>query len=475
MLGLTAAASSVWMSGSQAQLQLPDTVAVDSLRSVIEDTTVRPGHKSASVRRRASERLRAWRDSTDSVKSIVSDSLAKMAAAMEQTHLTSQERKRTRLNRDTTDTASTRTTGKRIMRVKTDLDNVVDIFAKDSMVLRGQNNAYLYGESNVTYGNIKLDAERIEMDMNTSTVYAVGAPDSTGEIMGSPVFDDNGTQYESKTMRYNFKTEKGYITDVITQQGEGYLTGGLSKKVDDNTIYIQNGRYTTCDKHEDPHFYFQLTKAKVRPKKDIVTGPAYMVLAGLPLPLAVPFGYFPFSEKYSSGIIFPTFGDDFNRGFYLSDGGYYFAINDNIDLALTGEIYTKGSWGLQARSAYVKRYKYSGNFNISYLKTILGDKGAPDYSKQTNFQVLWSHMQDSKANPAFTFSASVNFTTSGYSRNDLNSYYSNSFTENTKSSTVSATWRPPGSKWSISTTANISQRTQDSTLAVSFPNVSVSL
>lgn len=475
MLGLTAAASSVWMSGSQAQLQLPDTAAVDSLRSVIGDTTVRPGHKSASVRRRASERLRAWRDSTDSVQSIVSDSLAKMAAAMEQTHLTSQERKRTRLNRDTTDTASTRTTGKRIMRVKTDLDNVVDIFAKDSMVLRGQNNAYLYGESNVTYGNIKLDAERIEMDMNTSTVYAVGAPDSTGEIMGSPVFDDNGTQYESKTMRYNFKTEKGYITDVITQQGEGYLTGGLSKKVDDNTIYIQNGRYTTCDKHEEPHFYFQLTKAKVRPKKDIVTGPAYMVLAGLPLPLAVPFGYFPFSEKYSSGIIFPTFGDDFNRGFYLSDGGYYFAINDNIDLALTGEIYTKGSWGLQARSAYVKRYKYSGNFNISYLKTILGDKGAPDYSKQTNFQVLWSHMQDSKANPAFTFSASVNFTTSGYSRNDLNSYYSNSFTENTKSSTVSATWRPPGSKWSISTTANISQRTQDSTLAVSFPNVSVSL
>lgn len=211
MLGLTAAASSVWMSGSQAQLQLPDTAAVDSLRSVIGDTTVRPGHKSASVRRRASERLRAWRDSTDSVQSIVSDSLAKMAAAMEQTHLTSQERKRTRLNRDTTDTASTRTTGKRIMRVKTDLDNVVDIFAKDSMVLRGQNNAYLYGESNVTYGNIKLDAERIEMDMNTSTVYAVGAPDSTGEIMGSPVFDDNGTQYESKTMRYNFKTEKGTL------------------------------------------------------------------------------------------------------------------------------------------------------------------------------------------------------------------------------------------------------------------------
>ncbi len=423
-------------------------------------------------RKAASHILKAWRDSTDSVYSRVSDSLA--AIAEKEAMLSSQERQRTRLNPDTTakDTAKQ---GRRIMRVKTDLDNTVDIYAKDSMVLIGQNNAYLYGDSKVTYGTINLDAANIELDMNKSEVYAVGVQDSAGEVVGSPVFNDNGTQYESKTMRYNFDTEKGYITDVITQQGEGYLTGGLSKKMDENTIYIQNGRYTTCDNHEDPHFYFQLTKAKVRPKKDIVTGPAYMVLAGLPLPLAVPFGYFPFSDKYSSGIIFPTFGDDFNRGFYLSDGGYYFAINDNIDLALTGEIYTKGSWGLEARSSYVKRYKYSGSFNISYLKTILGDKGAPDYSKQTNFQVLWSHSQDAKANPAFNFSASVNFTTSGYSRNDLGSYYSNSFTENTKSSTISATWRPPGSKWSVSTTANVAQRSMDSTLNVSFPNISVSL
>ncbi|MDE6503795.1 MAG: LPS-assembly protein LptD, partial [Muribaculaceae bacterium] len=172
---------------------------------------------------------------------------------------------------------------------------------------------------------------------------------------------------------------------------------------------------------------------------------------------------------------FPTFGDDYNRGFYLSNGGYYFAISDNIDLALTGEIYTKGSWGLQARSAYVKRYKYSGSFNLSFLNTVTGDKGAPDYSKMTNFQVLWSHTQDAKANPSLNLSASVNFTTSGYSRNDLNSYYSNSFTENTKSSTVNLSWRPPGSKWNFSVNANVSQRTQDSTLAVSFPNISVSM
>lgn len=380
---------------------------------------------------------------------------------------------RRRVNQDTT--ATKKPTGPRIMRVKTDLDNIVDIVAKDSLVLIGQNNAYVYGDGNITYGEIKLNADNIEMDLAQSTVYAVGTTDSIGEVKGAPIFNDRGTEYRSETMRYNFKSEKGFITNVLTEQGEGFLQGGTSKKVGDNIFYVKDGFYTTCDNHDAPHFGFRLTKAKVRPKKDIVTGPAYMVLEGLPLPLAVPFGYFPFSEKYSSGVIFPSFGDDYNRGFYLSNGGYYFAINDNIDLALTGEIYTKGSWGIQARSAYVKRYKYNGNINISFLKTVLGDKGLPDYSKQTNFQVLWNHTQDAKANPIFNFSASVNFTTSGYSRNDLNSYYSNAFTENTKSSTVNFTYRPPGSKWSFSGNVNIAQRSQDSTLAVSFPNITVSM
>lgn len=390
--------------------------------------------------------------------------------------LTPQQRRRQRISSDSADVApTTPTAGPRIVRLKSDLDNPVDIVAKDSMVLVGQSKAYIYGDGKVTYGDIDLSAAEIQLDMDSSTVYAVGAIDSLGTLAGSPIFIDKGTSYESKTMRYNFRTEKGYITDVITEQGEGFLTGGTSKKVGDNVFYIQDGFYTTCDNHDHPHFGFRLTKAKVRPKKDIVTGPAYMVLEGLPLPLALPFGYFPFSERYSSGIIFPSFGDDYNRGFYLSNGGYYFAINDNIDLALTGEIYTKGSWGLQARSVYAKRYKFSGNFNISFLKTILGDKGLPDYSKQTNFQVLWNHTQDQKANPIFNFSASVNFTTSGYSRNDLGSYYSNSFTENTKSSSVNFTYRPPGSKWSFSGTANISQRSQDSTLAVSFPNITVTM
>lgn len=358
---------------------------------------------------------------------------------------------------------------------KVDLENPVDFSARDSMLIIRRDSAFMFGKSSVKYGNISLQAANIEMDLPGNTVYAVGVPDSTGNIEDSPVFDDKGTQYEAKTMRYNFKTEKGFITDVITQQGEGYLTGGQTKKQDDGSFFIRNARYTTCDDHECPHFYFQLTKGKVRPGKNIVTGPAYMVLAGLPLPLAVPFGYFPFSSSYSSGVLVPSFGDDYQRGFYLRDGGYYFAINDNVDLALTGEIYTKGSWGLTAQSTYSKRYKYNGNFNISYLKSIYGEKGSPDYSSQTNFQVLWSHSQDSKANPNMNLSASVNFTTSGYSRNDLNSYYSSAFTENTKSSTVNMTYRFPGTKWSLSTTMNVAQRSQDSTLAVSFPNLTVTL
>ena len=363
----------------------------------------------------------------------------------------------------------------RIRREKVDLDNTVTFTSQDSMILVGNSEAIMYGEASVDYGDLKLDAAEIRLNLANSEVYACGREDSVGDMVGEPVFEQGGSSYESKTMRYNFKSERGFITNVITQQGEGYLTGGRTKKTEGEDYFLQDGRYTTCDNHDDPHFYLQLTRAKVRPKKNIVTGPAYMVLAGLPLPLAVPFGYFPFSDKYASGVIVPTFGDDYNRGFYLSDGGYYFAINDMIDLALTGEIYTKGSWGLSAQSTYRKRYKYSGNFNISYLKTITGEKSDPDYSAATNFQVIWSHSQDAKSNPNMNLSASVNFTTSGYSRSSVNSYYSSAFTENTKSSTINLSYRFPNSKWSLSTSLNVSQRTQDSTLSVSFPNLNITM
>ena len=363
----------------------------------------------------------------------------------------------------------------RFVREKVDLDHVVEFNAKDSIILFGRNHAVMYGGSKIIYGDIDMSASQISMDMDSSQVQAIGVLDSIGEVTGSPVFKDNSGEYESRVMKYNFKTKRGYITDIVTEQGEGFLTGGITKKTEDDYYYIKDGRYTTCEDHEHPHFYFQLTKAKVKPKKNVVTGPAYMVLEDLPLPIAVPFGYFPFSEKYQSGILVPTFGEDYNRGFYLRNGGYYMALGQHADLAITGEIYTRGSWGLSAQSSYSWRYKFSGSFSANYLTTVTGQKGDPDYNKMHNFQILWSHSQNQKANPYLTFSASVNFATTGYSRNSLNTYYTNSFTENTKSSTVNLTYKIPNSKWTISTNANVSQRTSDSTITVSFPNITISM
>ena len=356
-----------------------------------------------------------------------------------------------------------------------DIDHVVKFSSKDSIVLYGRNDLRFYGESEVSYDNMDLKASSITMNMDSSVVHAVGVPDSVGELQGKPVFTDPSGEYKSKKMAFNFKTKKGIITDIITEQGDGFLTGGITKKHEDDEYHIKNGRYTTCDNHEHPHFYFQITKAKMRPKKNVITGPAYMVLEDLPLPLAVPFAFFPFTNKYSSGVLVPTFGEDYHRGFYLKNGGYYFAINQYVDLALTGEIYTRGSWGVSVQSNYAKRYKFSGRLNASFLTTVDGDKGSSDYNKMKNFSVTWSHTQDPKSNPNMQFSASVNFATSGYSRNNITDYYRNSFTENTKSSTVNWSYNIPNSKWSISATASVSQRSSDSTLTVSFPNFTITM
>ncbi|MBQ0119884.1 MAG: LPS-assembly protein LptD [Bacteroidales bacterium] len=375
---------------------------------------------------------------------------------------------------DSADTVAVPVEKSRFVKSKVDLEHVVNFAAKDSIVLYGKNKANMFGGSSLLYGDIDLSAYQIHMDMDSSQVHAMGVLDSVGDLTEKPVFKDASGEYESREMRYNFKSKRGYILDIVTEQGEGYLTGGITKKMENDDFYLKDGRYTTCDNHDNPHFYFQLTKGKMVAKKNVVTGPVYMVLEDLPLPIALPFGYFPFTEKYSSGILMPTVGEDYNRGFYLRNGGYYLALNKYMDLALTGEIYTRGSWGVAAQSNYSKRYKFSGSFSINYLTTITGDKGDPDYSKMHNFQVLWSHSQNPKANPNMTFSASVNFATSGYSRNNLDTYYTNSFTENTKSSSVNMTYKL-SSKWSLSTTANISQRTADSTLSVSFPNFTITM
>lgn len=358
---------------------------------------------------------------------------------------------------------------------KSSLDAPVAYSAQDSIIFTAGNWGFLYGGSKVDYKDISLGAEKISMDMDSSTVHAVFGLDSVGEEFGYPVFSDKGTEYESKAMKYNFKSKKGYINHVITQQGEGYIVAEKAKKNDDDSFFMCDGQYTTCD-HPHPHFYIKMTKAKVRPQKDVVTGPVYLVLADLPTPIALPFAFFPFSDKYSSGIIMPSYGDEMERGFNLRDGGYYFAINDNVDLALTGEVYTKGSWGLTARSSYRKRYKYSGSFNSSYLVTKLGDKDVPEtYSVSKDFRISWSHSQDPKANMFRTISANVNFSTSSYNRNELNSQYTNSFSENTKNSTINITQRFPNSPFTLSGTISAAQTTRDSTIDLTLPSLNIAM
>ena len=355
------------------------------------------------------------------------------------------------------------------------LDAPVRYVANDSLVWSRGGNAFLYGSGKVNYDKIELTADVISMNMDSSVVHAAGRADSTGVVQGQPIFVDGGTPYETNRISYNFKSKKGKINNVYTQQGDGFMTGSDAKKDSNNVFYIQNGKYTTCDEAH-PHFYVALTRAKTRPKKDVVFGPAYLVVEDVPLPLAIPFGFFPFTSDYSSGFIMPSYGDETERGFYLRDGGYYFAISDRMDLRLTGEVFTKGSWGVAAASSYAQRYRYSGSFSFNYLVTKQGERNLPDYSVGKNFRIQWSHRQDPKAVPNRNFSASVNFATSSYERSNLNSLYNpvlNSQSVRTSSVSYSRTF--PNIGLTISATTNISQNIQDSTLALTLPNLNVSL
>ncbi|WP_353332081.1 putative LPS assembly protein LptD [Bacteroides sedimenti] len=388
-----------------------------------------------------------------------------------------QRRKRSTLSSDTikTDTiANDSLTGK--TKKKQMLDAPVAYEASDSIVFTKGGFAHLYGKGKVNYQKIELTSEVITMNMDSSTVYARGVPDSLGVETGSPVFKDGETPYESRTIHYNFKSKRGYIKDVKTKQGEGFVVSYNAKKSSGDELFMEDGKYTTCDNEKHPHFYLQLTRAKVKPKKNVVFGPAYLVVEDVALPIAVPFGFFPFTSTYSSGFIMPTYGDEMNRGFYLRDGGYYFALSDYMDLKLTGEIFTKGSWGLGASTNYNKRYKYSGSLSANYQVTKTGDKNMPDYSESKDFKINWSHRQDSKASPNSTFSASVNFATSSYEKTNLGSFYNPAmYSQNTKTSSVSYTRNFPDQRLTLSSTFNIAQRTKDSTLSVTLPDMNLSM
>ncbi len=383
-------------------------------------------------------------------------------------------------NADTTNVAND-TIQTDSIRSSSALDAPISYRSNDSIVLFANGTGILYGNGDINYKDIELSADLIEMDMDSSLVFAQGVQDSLGNLQGTPRFKDGGEEYEAKSIKYNIKTKKGFITDTYTQQGEGVVKGEKIKKREDDIIFLKDGFYTTCSDHEHPHFGIHLTKATMKQHKYIVSGPAYVVFEDVPLPLAIPFGYFPFTKSYSSGILIPSFGDERTRGFYLKEGGYYWAISDYIDLALTGDIYTKGSWALHSSSNYVKRYKFTGSFSANYQVNILGDraeKNIPggEYSKNKDFSINWTHTQSDKANQYRRFSAKVNFATSSYERNNVDSYYNPSrLSQNTKSSSISLSQKIPNSPFSIDGSFSINQRTKDSTISLSLPDLNLSM
>ena len=359
---------------------------------------------------------------------------------------------------------------------KNGIDAPVYYTATDSMTYEGATGiAHLYGKSNVKYEDMDLESDQIYMSLDSSLVHATGSLDTAGVKFGTPVFKMGSDTYETDTMAFNFKTKKGLINNVYTEQQDGFMTSEISKRNADGDMFLYHGRYTTCD---DPHpdFYFAMSRAKVRPGKDVVFGPTYLVVADVPLPFAIPYGFFPFTKSYSSGFIMPTYGDETSRGFYLRDGGYYFAISDKMDLKLIGEIYTKGSWGITASSNYRKRYRYNGSFLFSYQNSVSGDKNMPDYQKTTSYKVQWSHRQDAKANPYSSLSASVNFASTSYERNNLTSMYNpQSMTQSTRTSSVSWSTNFSSIGMSLGLTTNINQNMRDSTIALTLPDLNISI
>ena len=353
------------------------------------------------------------------------------------------------------------------------LDGAIEGKSTDSLVYDVRNKlVYVYNEGDVTYQNSNLKADFMRIDMTDKTVFDYGKPDSLDgkAIVTKPEFSDGSASYQMDTITYNFATEKAKIKGVATQQGDGWLVGGSVKKMPDNTINIQDGMYTTCDETDHPHFYLAMTKAKVQPGKKVITGPAYLVMEDVPIYfLGIPYGFFPINMGPKSGLLMPSYGEDGTRGFFLRDLGYYITLGDYADLAVRGGFYTLGSWEASAASRYIKRYKYSGSFNIQYSNIKTGEKGEPDYLKQSNFRVQWTHSQDAKANPGSTFSASVNFATSGYNRYSANTLNDILSTQTNSSISYSKSWT--GTPFSLSANMAISQNSSNQSISLTLPTV----
>ncbi|MDD3739243.1 MAG: putative LPS assembly protein LptD [Lentimicrobiaceae bacterium] len=331
---------------------------------------------------------------------------------------------------------------------------------------------WLYGNANVKYEDLDLTAHQIMIDFKTNTLYATCGFDSTGNEIGIPDFKKGDLKFKSNELSYNFDSEKGLIKNVIMTEGDGYIHGTVVKKVSQDVTNIGKGLYTTCNLRENPHFALRYTKAKVIANNKIVTGPAYIEVEEVPLPLALPFGLFPNKKGRSSGLIIPQYGESANRGFFLENGGYYWGINDYLDLTLVGDIYTRGSWALKPKMNYKKRYKYSGSFNFNYAVTVLGVKGTSDYSKKTDFFINWSHRQDPKASPNSVFSASVKAGSSSYNQynpSTVNDYLNNNFASSLAYSLQLGSWG------NLTTGARHNQNVSTKSMSLTLPEVSFSV
>ena len=331
---------------------------------------------------------------------------------------------------------------------------------------------YYYGQAEAKYDDITLTADYLEFDLETSVCTARGVTDSLGKVKGRPVFKQGESTFEAAEMMYNFKTKKGIITKVWTEEHGGYLHGERVKRMDDNSVNIRKGGYTTCDLKDHPHYQFKFTKAKVIPDDKIITGPIYMSISDIPLPLALPFAIIPNTKGKKSGLIIPTYGESTNRGFYLENGGYYWAINDNYDLQVLGDIYTRGSWGIKPTFRYNKRYKHNGSMALSFAVNKIGTKGAADYQESNDFKIHWTHKQDPKAHPRRNFSADVNIVSSNYNKYNattVTDQLSNTFQSSISYQTNFA------SKVYLTLNASHSQNTLTRQMTASLPEITLTV
>ncbi len=352
------------------------------------------------------------------------------------------------------------------------LESRVDYQAIDSIFfdIRRQR-LYLYGQADIKYENIHLEAAYIEIDFRKNELMARGAVDSTGVMSGFPVFTEDMQSFTARELRYNFETKRGRTVGVVTEQAEGFVHGQVVKIQPNRHIHIQDGKYTTCEDPE-PHFHIGFRKAKLIPNDKIITSVAFLVIEDVPMPLFLPFGFFPNKRGQANGILMPSYGEYQNRGFYLENGGFYWGINDYIDLAITGDVFSRGSWALRAASTYRVRYKYNGNFSLMYAINVEGDRRLPTYSRVRDFRLTWLHNQDPKARPNSRFSANVNAGSSQSTR--FNPRSEEDYLSNTFGSSISymASW---GGRYNFSASARHDQNTLTGAVNLSLPDISFSV